>query len=594
MTRAFEGRGGGAAGIPREHLAELGVGEHQVLLTRAGLPDKLLESHLEAWSYTPDFTGLVQVLLERLQTERNLSIAVCGAPADSRARAHAALQLSIGLTQHGRSVAVVDADASRPGLAGLIADPHAEGLIDMVRFGRSCRSLLWKPLQTGPAVMPLGSFPVRGRLPFDADAVRGVLHRVALHTDVALYVAPLVEGGELHPIVRACGQAVYVQGPESAARGLDPELAMWVTRGNLTLAGLVFHEPEVADAPVAAPPEVSSLAQSAQPESAAAAGWGPAPPSAPPAAPEPPKFDLTDLEPALDALEPEGDATRSVNAPFATRQARDGARAGAAVRTPDEAREVRDMLRLGETEFAYDDKVSYSRTPLYLLITLVVLIGGFLGWVLWTERGIENRRLLSPRSGTAPGAQVTTPDDAAASGGPAAPVDDAAAAAAAEPQADTGAEAGAGATPGTQTTLDMDLARKPPAATDATANPPQTAGGTTPDPLALPPDRSTPAATTTTEAPPEPTPSRPTTGGVTYGVHVASYQTATRAQSDIDNLQKRGFEARSIRTDLGSKGIWYRVYVGSYPTRAAAEAARQEVLKLPEYSFGQVRRVPTP
>ena len=113
MTGAFGSRGSGTARIPQEHLAELGLRDDQVVVTQAGLPDRLLETHLEAWSYTPDFTDLVQVLLERLQTERNLSIAVCGSPADSRARSHAALQLSIGLTQHGRTVAVVDADGVR-------------------------------------------------------------------------------------------------------------------------------------------------------------------------------------------------------------------------------------------------------------------------------------------------------------------------------------------------------------------------------------------------------------------------------------------------------------------------------------------------
>jgi cell division protein FtsN len=48
-----------------------------------------------------------------------------------------------------------------------------------------------------------------------------------------------------------------------------------------------------------------------------------------------------------------------------------------------------------------------------------------------------------------------------------------------------------------------------------------------------------------------------------------------------------------VKTDLGSKGIWYRVYVGSYPTAAEADQARQALLKLPEYkSYAQVTRMP--
>jgi cell division septation protein DedD len=561
MTGAFEGRGSGATGIPREHLAELGVRDDQVLFTNAGLPDRLLEIHLEAWSYTPDFTGLVQLLLQHLQSERNLSIAVCGSPADSRARAHAALQLSIGLTQHGRSVAVVDADATLPGLAGLIGDPHSEGLIDMVRFGRSCRSLLWKPLQTGPSVLPLGSFPLRGRLPFDADAVRGVLHRVALHTDVALYVAPIVEGEQLHPIVHACGQVVHVQGPESAARGLDPDLVAWVTRGSIRLVGLVFHTAEV---PLGSVP----------PLPAASPGWQPPTPEGAPPAQQPPRFEAADLEPALDALEPQDEEPRvSLQEPLDVRGQTASKTTAEVERSPAESAEVREMLRLGETEFAYDEQVSYSRTPLYLLITLVVLIGGFLGWVLWTERGIERRQLPAARDGSTAAAEPPSsarPDAVGAAAAPPPAVQQP------EDAANAVAPDDAAAQPQTQAVADAEPAPTTPTTTPTTA---AQSGGTA-SPAAG--DESSGAAQST---PPS---------GVAYSVHVASYQKAARAQSDIENLRKHGFEARSIRTDLGSKGIWYRVYVGSYPSRAAAAEAREAVLKLPEYSFAQVRRAPAP
>lgn len=591
MTGAFEGRGPRTARMRSERLESLGVRDGQVLYTTAGLPDQLLESHLEAWSYTPDFTGLVQILLERLQSERNLAIAVCGAPADSRARAHTALQLSIGLTQHGRGVAVVDADASLPGLAGLVRDPHAEGLIDMVRFGRSCRSLLWKPLQTGPAVLPLGSFPLRGRLPFDADAVRGVLHRVALHTDVALYVAPLVEGEVLHPIVHACGQAVYVQGPESSTEAAETELSTWVGRGTVSLVGLVVHEAEApADTGVA-----ESVAGSIAPAVASGAAPEPAPPTdvdwgageAADAEAATPKFEMADVQSALEALEPQDEA----QAPRASRAAAAWParkKNDPVQRTPSEAREVREMLRLGETEFAYDEQVSYSRTPLYLLITLVILIGGFLGWVLWTERGIQNRRVTPPNrasTGAAPAGETpsgSVPPESAGSGagddplsGMVPPV---------EPGTDpvTTTPEGA-ATEGDAAAADPTASVEPPVDTQAAGSPTdrEASAAAAPESAATPTQQDTP--------PPSPPPS-----GVSYTVHVASYQQAQRAQADVDNLAKHGFEARAIRTDLGSKGIWYRVYVGSYPSRADADRARTAVLKLPGYSFAQVRRAPTP
>jgi len=79
-----------------------------------------------------------------------------------------------------------------------------------------------------------------------------------------------------------------------------------------------------------------------------------------------------------------------------------------------------------------------------------------------------------------------------------------------------------------------------------------------------------------------------------YSVHVASYRKIEQANQDIANLRKHGLDGRAVRTDLGSKGIWFRVYVGSYPSRAAAEEAREAILKLPEYTFAQVRRAPRP
>ena len=78
-------------------------------------------------------------------------------------------------------------------------------------------------------------------------------------------------------------------------------------------------------------------------------------------------------------------------------------------------------------------------------------------------------------------------------------------------------------------------------------------------------------------------------GETVYAVHVSSYETLEQAYKDIARLGKLGVEARAVKTDLGSKGVWYRVYVGSYPTRVAAEKAREGILKLPGIDYAQVR-----
>jgi cell division septation protein DedD len=78
-----------------------------------------------------------------------------------------------------------------------------------------------------------------------------------------------------------------------------------------------------------------------------------------------------------------------------------------------------------------------------------------------------------------------------------------------------------------------------------------------------------------------------------YAVWVASYKKEAQANVEIRSLRKRGYSGRAVQTDLGDKGIWYRVYAGSYPSKAEAAAARDVLLQLPEYkSFAQVRRLP--
>jgi DedD protein len=85
-----------------------------------------------------------------------------------------------------------------------------------------------------------------------------------------------------------------------------------------------------------------------------------------------------------------------------------------------------------------------------------------------------------------------------------------------------------------------------------------------------------------------------TTGSATheYTVHVGSFRHMEQAYKDIATLQKYGYIGRAVRTDLGDKGIWYRVYVGGFPNRVEAEKSRNSILEHPEYRYAQVKRVP--
>ncbi|UCE03436.1 MAG: SPOR domain-containing protein [Candidatus Latescibacterota bacterium] len=638
MTGAAGGGSRATARWTRQSLAQRGVAPERSHLTTADVPGRLHEHHLQPWSYAPDFTPVVQQLLQQHRTGQSLTLAVCGPEADAAQRAFTAIQLAVGFAQHEREVLVVDADPRHPGLCGLIADPHLEGLIDLVRFGRSCRSLLWKPLERGPGLIALGSIPVAGALPFDEETCRSALHRVALHCQIALYVTPFRAEGEIAPLVRACGGIVY-------AHALDDSLAEAESAGELQalqeqservaavflftpVAAVASFEPQAprddfaplpdaagvestppvtaetpapaldafAEEPGAAPPlepvaraeeKPAPLPTATPPEEPQERPKLQAPREAPIAAPPAAAPELAKRQPA--AAEPVETAAESLEEPLHVapelpqREAlrsdsaeREEEAARVVTRPPEEAREVRELLQMRDPEFAYDDGGRYSRTPLYLLITLVVLIGGFLGWVLWTQRGIESQvegqltetpRIAPgsrmPAGATDPGPSVT-PDDVAASQQTRTQPDDAAA------QAAAGAQE----------------VEPPPAGTET----PETGTPTrTPQPTPKPPATSQRTPPTATTSPSQTQP--PPASGVAYSVHVASYRKVEQANQDVANLRERGFEGRAVRTDLGSKGIWYRVFVGSFPSRAEAAEARAEILKLPEYKYAQVRRV---
>ena len=125
---------------------------------------------------------------------------------------------------------------------------------------------------------------------------------------------------------------------------------------------------------------------------------------------------------------------------------------------------------------------------------------------------------------------------------------------------------------------DRAAAPQPRVPTGSASKPPVTREATADKPPVTPPAGSAPA--TSTE--------------MVYSVHVASYQTLKKANLEIANLRTLGYEARALETDLGSKGKWYRVYAGSYPTAADAARTRDVLLRLPDYSSAQVGRLPRP
>jgi cell division protein FtsN len=83
-------------------------------------------------------------------------------------------------------------------------------------------------------------------------------------------------------------------------------------------------------------------------------------------------------------------------------------------------------------------------------------------------------------------------------------------------------------------------------------------------------------------APPKPVKKEvavPVKPSVTYSIHAGSFRKTELAQKDVNRFSKLGFNAYIERVDLGDKGIWYRVKIGLYNTRAEALSAEKEFLK---------------
>lgn len=92
-----------------------------------------------------------------------------------------------------------------------------------------------------------------------------------------------------------------------------------------------------------------------------------------------------------------------------------------------------------------------------------------------------------------------------------------------------------------------------------------------PAPVASKP-KPKPRPVATTNVKPASVPKEVTAGGG-YVLQVASVQKVEGARDFRDRLSKNGYSAYVEKVDLGSKGIWHRVYVGPFADRDAADGA---------------------
>ena len=57
-----------------------------------------------------------------------------------------------------------------------------------------------------------------------------------------------------------------------------------------------------------------------------------------------------------------------------------------------------------------------------------------------------------------------------------------------------------------------------------------------------------------------------------YTIQVASFRDTKKAKNKVSELKEENHQAYIVSRDLGSQGVWYRVYVGSFDTKTEAQA----------------------
>jgi cell division septation protein DedD len=66
---------------------------------------------------------------------------------------------------------------------------------------------------------------------------------------------------------------------------------------------------------------------------------------------------------------------------------------------------------------------------------------------------------------------------------------------------------------------------------------------------------------------------------VTYAIQLYSFKEQSRADALVAKLKEGGVSAYVQMSDLGDKGVWYRVRTGSFPSSETAQAALTVIRK---------------
>uniref|UniRef100_UPI0035617149 SPOR domain-containing protein n=1 Tax=Desulfosarcina sp. TaxID=2027861 RepID=UPI0035617149 len=63
-----------------------------------------------------------------------------------------------------------------------------------------------------------------------------------------------------------------------------------------------------------------------------------------------------------------------------------------------------------------------------------------------------------------------------------------------------------------------------------------------------------------------------------FSIQVSALPELTKAENEVSRLREKGYDPYYRFEDTGSKGMWYRVYVGQYPTQKEAQQTAERMM----------------
>ncbi len=176
-----------------------------------------LPGHLE-----DPFRAMVTDIVTKVR-EKPLSIYLCSPEEDAEVRNLMGFFLTRLVHQHIPTVLLVDCDFLSVGMTGIIPQRDALGFLDLLLYGTSL-GVISQEAEHGVRIIGAGSFPVTKKSPFAMDAFESARRYLASQARCVIYCGPVLDDEEhLHPLVEAVDLAALVRlGDHFDPRFLDP------------------------------------------------------------------------------------------------------------------------------------------------------------------------------------------------------------------------------------------------------------------------------------------------------------------------------------------------------------------------------------